>query len=113
MKHLPLKVLLLALVLFLTGCSTFNVLDQKNKGKESEEEPEVKVTSKMINDKKNKQRNEDVDPFQPTNEELTLFEVNDIDDIIIERKAIDNLYDDDNNFPTHTEQEIVQEFADD
>lgn len=91
---------ILLITLFLIGCSS-----QDHPGEEQEDM--TKEETEAITEEN------DAEVEESKEEELELFEITSIDDLKIKEKKLNNLYDDDRNFPAHTEKEIMMEYADD
>lgn len=117
MKQFRFIVTLLAISLFSVGCSSTNTTDEVS-------EEEVDTNTEVVNEeekdpvrvkvkRKDEEKEKEEAPYVPSDEELALFEIKGIEDLKIEQQEIDNLYDENNNFPAHTEKEIVMDFADD
>ncbi|HLS66283.1 MAG TPA: hypothetical protein VK029_04725 [Pseudogracilibacillus sp.] len=115
MKFIRWMITLIACLSLMIACSAPESTEQNDDAEEqtlkegtsnTEEEKE-----KKRKEKRERQKEEEV--AEVNNEDIALFEVNDIEDLKIQEKKVDNLYDDEGNFPAHTEKEIFRDFADD
>lgn len=113
-------------LLFLFSCSVADTAEDEEEEVKTESEEEVEEEDEEEENNDETEEKEEVEEEKKeslerdetkqlpgiTEEELALLEVYSIEDMRIEMIELDNLYDEDNNFPAHTEKEIVIEFSD-